>query len=379
MPDPTLAAAAFCLAALVIHVASTLIAAARCARPPKATRPARRPSVSIIRPVRGVDPTDELTLRSGFELDYPSFELIFCCADAADPAARLVRRLMAAYPHVKASLLLGDSAATANPKLNNMLKGWRAARHDWIVMADSNVLMPEDYVGRLFAAWRDDTGLVCSPPSGCAPDGLWGEVECAFLNTYQARWQLAADTVGLGFAQGKTMLVRRLDLERVGGLEALGREIAEDAAATKAVRGLGLRVRLVDGGPFGQPIGRKSLAEVWSRQIRWARLRRATFPAFFAPEILTSSLAPILAGVFAADALGVDALSLAAAVAVLWYGCEALLAQAARWPLTPLSPIAWIVRDLMLPALWTSAWLGNTFTWRGNEMQVPDSVARKRP
>ena len=103
-------------------------------------------------------------------------------------------------------------------------------------MADSNVLMPRDYLQRLLAGWRPDTGLLCSPPIGCQPDGFWAEVECAFLNTYQARWQYAADTLGLGFAQGKTMLWRRRDLERAGGIQALAEEIAEDAAATKLVR-----------------------------------------------------------------------------------------------------------------------------------------------
>lgn len=376
MSDLATAAALFCAAAVLVHVATTVIACARCSGK-RIARRARCPAVTVVRPLRGVDPYDEVSLRSGFELDHPSFEMIFCCADAGDPAVPLVRGLMARYPHVKARLLIGDTPATANPKLNNMLKGWRAATHDWIVFADCNVLMPRDYLERLFSAWRDDTGLVCSPPAGCLAEGLWAEVECAFLNTYQARWQYTADSLGLGFAQGKTMLARRLDFERAGGLEALGREIAEDAAATKVVASLGLRVRLVDGGPFPQPLGQRTARQVWARQVRWARLRRATFPAFFAPEIFSSSLAPMLAGLYAAEPLGFDPLFAAMGVGVLWFGCEALLARAAGWHMTLLSPAAWIVRDLLLPVLWVSAWTGNSFNWRGNEMQVPGVAARK--
>jgi ceramide glucosyltransferase len=93
-----------------------------------------------------------------------------------------------------------------NPKLNNVLKGWRAASHDWIVLADSNVLMPRDYIERLFASWRADTGLVASPPIGSHPEGVWAELECAFLNTYQARWQYIADAFGFGFAHGAPTL-----------------------------------------------------------------------------------------------------------------------------------------------------------------------------
>ena len=206
--------------------------------------------------------------------------------------------------------------------------------HDWIVIADSNVLMPRDYIERLFASWRADTGLVASPPIGCRPQGIWAELECAFLNTYQARWQYLADALGFGFAQGKTMLWRRADLERAGGIAALAQEVAEDAAATKIVRGAGLKVRLVDR-PFAQPLGYRSAAEVWNRQLRWARLRRASFFAYFLPEALSGGVLPMIALAF--DLLRRSACRWRLSVgslAVLWYGGEMLLAAAAGWHLS---------------------------------------------
>jgi hypothetical protein len=143
-----------------------------------------------------------------------------------------------------------------------MVKGWHAAVHEWIVFADSNVALPCDYIQRLVATWTPGTGLVCSPPVGFQPDGFWAELECAFLNTFQARWQLSADSVGLGFAQGKSLLYRRSVLDDLGGIRALASEPAEDAATTKIMRAAGLRVRVV-GAPFGQPLGRRSAREVW--------------------------------------------------------------------------------------------------------------------
>jgi ceramide glucosyltransferase len=327
----------------------------------------------VLRPVRGLDPYDELTLRSGFELAYGRYELILCCEDADDAIVPVIRRLIAAYPHVDAKLLIGRDTLTSNPKLNNLIKGWRAASHAWVVMADSNVLMPPDYLQRLLAGWRADTGLLCAPPIGCMPDGFWAEVECAFLNTYQARWQYAADTVGLGFAQGKTMLWRRADLERSGGIRALGAEIAEDAAATKVVRSAGKRVRLVDR-PFGQPLGVRSAGQIWMRQLRWAKLRRATFPLFFLPEVLSGAAAPMVAAAYAAEALDVSGVGVIAALGAVWFGSEALLARAAGWHMSALSPLAWVARDLMLPVLWVQAWLGNSFSWRGNDMHLADAV-----
>ena len=243
------------------------------------------PPVSLVRPLCGIDNHAAETLRSTLELDYPRCEILFCVAAASDPVVPLVKDLIAAFPAVDARLLIGEDRVSANPKLNNVVKGWRAASHNWIVIADSNVLMPRDYIERLFASWRVDTGLVASPPIGSQPRGFWAEIECAFLNTYQARWQYIVDSFGRGFAQGKTMLWRRADLERAGGIEALGKEVAEDAAATKIVRGAGHKVRLVDR-PLAQPLGRRSASEVWNRQLRWARLRRASFLIYFLPEIL---------------------------------------------------------------------------------------------
>ncbi len=229
--------------------------------------------------------------------------------------------------------------------------------------------MPPDYLERLLASWRADTGLVASPPIGSRPKGFWAEVECAYLNTYEARWQYIADALGFGFAQGKTMLWRRADLERAGGIETLAKEVAEDAASTKIVRNAGLKVRLVDR-PFPQPLGYRTAAEVWNRQLRWARLRRASFPAYFLPEAISGGLLPMIALAIAAPGLGLSPVLSVTSLGVLWYGSETLLAAIAGWHLSTLYPLCCIMRDLTLPVLFVKALRGDDFVWRGTEMQV---------
>jgi ceramide glucosyltransferase len=373
MTASAIAAALFCGLTLSLHVLSITIAAWRCRPRPLVEQPGELPPVSIVRPVCGLDNFLEETLRTSFELAYPQFELIFCVASPRDPAIPLVEKLIAGRPSVAARLLIGDDRVNQNPKLNNCVKGWRAARHDWIAIADSNVLMPPDYLQRLLAAWQPDTGLVCSPPAGCRPVGFWANLECAFLNGYQARAQYFADSLGIGFAQGKTMLWRRADLEAAGGIRALGAEIAEDAAATKIVRAKGLRVRLTDA-PFRQPLGRRSLVEVWRRQTRWARLRRACFPLFFVPEILGGAVFPLIAAGYAAHAAGVSLPGTVAALAVLWYGAETALVWTAGWHLGPLYPLHAAIRDLLLPGLWIDSWAGTGFVWRGHQMSIAADV-----
>jgi ceramide glucosyltransferase len=326
-----------------------------------------------VQPLCGVETFSRETLRSIFALDYPSYEIIFCLASGDDPIAPLVRGAIAANPNRSARLLIGDDRISANPKLNNVVKGWKAARYDWVIIADSNVLMPVDYIQRLLARWQSDTGIVCAPPIGSRPETFAAEIECAFLNSYQARWQYAGESCGYGFAQGKTMLWRRAILEQGGSIEALAAEIAEDAAATKLIRAQGFNAHLVDR-PFQQPLGRRRLRDVWSRQLRWARLRRATFPFFFAPEILTTGLLGFLAAAVAAPEFGLNPAVGLALAAAFWYGAEANLAFAAGWPLSWRSPAAWLARDVLLPFLWARGWSGRNVTWRGNAMDVDDGV-----
>jgi ceramide glucosyltransferase len=367
-------AAGICATCAGIHGLSVALATRRCRwRPGRTPPPDDAQGVTIVQPLCGVETFSRDTLRSIFALDYPIYEIIFCLASADDPIAPLVRGAIDANPHRPARLLIGDDRISANPKLNNVVKGWKAARHDWVIIADSNVLMPSDYIQRLLARWGPDTGIVCSPPIGTRSESFAADIECAFLNTYEARWQYAGDSSGYGFAQGKTMLWRREIMEAGGGIEALGAEIAEDAAATKLINAQGLNAHLVDQ-PFQQPLGHRRLKDVWYRQVRWARLRRATFPLFFLPEILTTSLFTLAAAGVAAPQFGVDVISSVVGAAIFWYGAEAILAFAAGWPLSWRMPLAWLARDLMLPLVFAKAWTGHAIVWRGNAMNVEETM-----
>lgn len=137
------AAGALCAAVMIVNLVSilTVLIRFRRAKRRRGAVDANEP-VTIVRPVCGVEPFIEETLASGFTLDHPCYELIFCVASADDPVVPIVRRLTAAHPEVPSQLLIGDERISENPKLNNCVRGWDAARHDWVILADSNVLMP---------------------------------------------------------------------------------------------------------------------------------------------------------------------------------------------------------------------------------------------
>jgi len=366
-------AAGFCILATALQVLSNGIAAYRCrARRRPLAAPTDAPAVTIVRPVCGLDNFERETLGSSFGLDYPNYEIVFCAARADDPVVPLVRELIDAHPEQAATLLIGNDRVGPNPKLNNVVKGFDAVATDWAIMADSNVLMPRDYIQRLMARWRANSGAVVSVPIAARPANFAAELECAFLNTFEARWEYLADTFGHGFAQGKNMLFRRDILEAMGGVRALGAEVAEDAATTKRVRALGRSVHVMDS-PFEQPLGQRQMREVWSRQVRWARLRRITFPLHYAPELLCGCVFPLLAGLCAAKEWGWSLPLVAAALLMLWLGAEAAMARVAGWHLSWRMLAALLLRDLLLPVLWIEAWLGDEVTWRGstvNEAKV---------
>ena len=332
--------------------------------------PARAASslVSIVRPVCGVEDGIEQALHSGFVLDDRNYELIFCAHELTDPAVHLVRRLMAENPAVPSRLLTGGNFSSANPKLDNIVKSWLEIRGEWIVFCDDNVLLRPDYIGQLLAAWGPDTGVVSTVHIGSGPRNFWSEVECAFLNSYQARWHIAANMVTAGFAHGKTMLMRRSDLASFGGIEALASEIAEDVAVTKLVRARGMTVSSTQF-PVEQPIGSRSAAGVYKRQTRWACLRRKCFPLLFLPEVLSGGLFPVLAAGVLAHALGVPAGFAMGAQAAGWYGLELIFLAHAGWHIAWSTFPAMIVRDLAIPVIWAMAWREGAFQWRDKPMQ----------
>ena len=130
--------------------------------------------------------------------------------------------------------------------------------------------------------------------------------------------------------------------------------------------------------PWRAPLGPRGFQEVWARQLRWARLRRVTFPLFFAPEIGSGVLLPAL--LIALCAGSFTGLVGAAGLAGLCYAAEHRLAIRAGWHRSPRLLAAFLVRDALIPAIWLGAWMQSAIVWRGNAMDVrPRRAAEARP
>ena len=375
----TLAATATAL--MMAHLVAIWLYLRRLDRPNPTGGILGQPFVTLLRPVCGLDPFDEETLQSSFDQAYPRYEILFCAQSPDDPVIALLHRLIARNPQVPAHILIGNDRISGNPKLNNVWKGWNAAGGDWVCMTDSNLLLPPEYLATVVASWGPATGLVSSPPVGIRPRNLGGALECAFLNSNQALLQFAAASIGPAFAQGKTLFFNKPLLEHAGGLRALGQTLAEDAAATLITRDMGREVTLTPL-PYAQPIGRRTLAQVWNRQLRWSRVRRDAFPLLFACEVLNGGLIAV-AATFAALWLSGADLALGIGYVALWYLAEVFLALRAGWPMGAHGVALLVLRDLLMPAIWLTTFLGRGFEWRGTAMApepvAPEAMARTMP
>jgi len=327
--------------------------------------------VSVIVSIVGLDTFETEVALSALNIAARHVEIIYCAFDGNDPSVARVQAELAKRPDVNARILIGREHTTPNPKLDNIEKAFAAAYGDLLLCIDGNVDVPPDLLEQLMAVWDEETAVASAVPIGLRPDNLAADVECAFLNTFYARWQLAGDQLGAGFAQGKVLMFRRSFVERCGGFSCLQLELAEDSATTKLARGAGKAVRLIRR-PIGLPLGRRQLRDVWDRNRRWAQYRRQAFPILFTAEVFTSPILPAVAGALTGTAFGWPMAATAVIILFGCYGIEAALACAVNWPFRLRSFLACLIRDLMLLAIWPMTLLQTRYVWRGAVVDIDE-------
>lgn len=339
--------------------------------PPRLDAPFGLFPVSILKPLKGLDPSLGENLESFFNLDYPDYELWLCLANQNDPARKIAEGLIARYPRVQARITIAGERpnATPNPKVENLLHAFEHAAFDWILISDSNTRVPPDSLKRQVAHLSAQTGVLTSVIVGTEPQSLAAECEAAILNTYYARGMMLADAVDETCAVGKSMLFRRSEAKRFGGLQALGGYLAEDYMAGQAMRKLGLNVELACD-PVVQPLGTYSWRAYWSRHVRWGRLRRAQAPVLFWVEPLFTLMGSAFFAAIASNDLGLTVEAVLAFHFGLWAACDAILIRTLGGPFTPRTAVAWWVREISALPLWAQILCGQTVTWRGQTLKV---------
>jgi ceramide glucosyltransferase len=326
--------------------------------------------VSILKPLKGVDPGLEANLRTFFALDYPDYKIIFSVASECDPACRIARKLIAEHPEVDARLVVGGVGAGINPKINNLVRSYELAQHDWLLISDSNIQVKRGYLRRMLAQVDSGTGVVTAVVAGVNGSGLGGALEAAYLNSYYARGMLLASALGKPCVLGKSMLFRRSEAQRFGGIKSLARYLHEDFMAGEAMRKLGRKI-LTQVDPVEQNLGALSVSDFWSRHVRWGRIRKSQAPLAFIGELLTGSVVSGLLGAWALEAwTGLPAALVLTLHFGAWVLADLLVLKSLGLRIGLTSVQAWALREASGALLWLHIASGNTVSWRGSRMTL---------
>jgi ceramide glucosyltransferase len=365
------------LAALTVfgalQVLAGWMATVRFARP-VAGQPTESMPITILKPLHGREPLLEEALTTLCEQDYgPSFQIVFGVQDAEDRAIPVVHALRARFPNRDIELVIDTARHGANPKVSNLINMLPSARHDILVIADSDAHVRPGYLQQL--AWaldRPGVGLVTTLYNGLPAF----RTMAALLGVAQTQSFLPGVLLGRALGRqdcmGATMCLRRETLNRIGGLAALKDHLADDQVLGRLILGAGLDVALANT-IVATTVPERTLSALWWHELRWARTIRTLEPAAFAASVLQYPLflaaLTVIASGFAIWALGLFAIVWAIR-AVGATGIDRALAGmlgglAFRCPL-------WLLplRDLLSAAEWIASHTGRRVDWRGQSLRA---------
>lgn len=375
---PALALAALTLAGFVQAVVGWA-AVVRFSRRPTA-RPAgavTRPAITVLKPLHDDEPMLEQALASFCAQDYPALQIVFGVQDQRDGAVAVVRRLMQRFPHVDIDLVVDATAHGVNRKVANLVNMFPYAKHDVLVISDSDMHAPAGYLASVADALASPgIGLVTSLYTGLpAPSRLHGShlvqnLGAAYINQSFAAGALMARLLGRQDCMGATMALTRETLMRVGGLPGLSPFVADDAVLGMKVRALGQTVALAATVP-ATTVSEPTIAALFRHELRWARTIRAVEPLGFAASAIQFPAFWGLLTVAATAGAGWAWVLLAAAIALRAATGRDIERRIGAVP-TPL----WLppLRDVLSIAVLVAAYAGDEVAWRGHILRTDEDT-----
>ena len=334
------------------------------------------PPVTILKPIRGADAYAYENYASFCRLDYPNkrVQIVFGVLEANDPAIAVVRRLQCDFPERDITIVVPPPAPLRghNLKVCNLVAMLPTARHNLLILCDSDIRVRPDYLRHVVAPFREErkVGLVTCPYRGFLPQNLPAYLEAlGFGADFIPSALVSRALSGIDFAFGATIVLPRAILDEIGGFEAILDDLADDFLLGNRVKQAGYEV-VLSSYVVENVLGAEPFGTMWARRLRWARTVRACRPMGYLGAFVTqgTTLAllfglamgfnlPGIAVMFSVLALRIAAATWIANV----YTHDANVRRG--WLLLPLS-------DLLQSALYIVSFFGSNIVWRGQKFRL---------
>ena len=360
-----------CAVALLLHRIG-MWATRRHLERPLPPAPSQLPALTLLKPIKGLEEELEANLLSFFQQRYPApLQLVFASTDKDDPGMALARRLSAQYPQSDCAFIHSNPRYGRNPKVSNLQGALLAAKHDLVLQTDANVRIAPDYLARFAGEYVGSrSAMLGSLVVGVGERSLGAALDNLQLTAFTSPGCcIAKELANIQCVIGKSMMFRRSDLDRVGGLESVKDVLAEDFVLAQRFQEAGLDVRL-----SSQTVSNVNvdapLTSFLSRHSRWLKMRAVVSVPGLLADLLSN---PTLFAVLAWGAAGFQPRLLAICLAVIaykGYWDTALLNRLRGHPLRRHTWTASLLRDLILPVLWVYALFSRSVVWRGERLQL---------
>jgi len=330
------------------------------------------PPVSILKPLKGVDPSIWECFCSHCEQQYPQFQLIFGVSEPGDPAIEVVRKLQTKYPSLAIDLVVCEHVLGANTKVSNLAQMLPLARHEMLLVNDSDIRVPPDYLRAVMTPLvNTSVGLVTCLYHGVAGPTLGSRLEALSISGDFIPGVLTARFIerGLHFGLGSTLAFRRSDLFSIGGFESLVDYLADDYELGSRIAATGKKVELgaETVATFLTPY---NLRQFFSHQLRWSRTirdaRRWGYAGLLFTFGLPWALATLLVSHEAAWAWVLLGMTFAVRVTLAYVAAVVVLDDSQFVHDIWLLPL----RDLIAPIVWAASFMGNRVHWRGDSFTL---------
>jgi len=328
--------------------------------------------VTILKPVKGMDAGSYDNFASFCHQGYAGpLQMIFAAASAEDPVIPVIRRLIRDFPRHDISLLVNPAIHGPNHKVSNLINAFPLARHDIIIVCDSDIRVAPDYLQSVSSHFADpQIGLVTSPYRTSDVHSITTALEATgFTAEMIPNVLVALQLEGLSFALGASMAVRREALTSIGGFQALSEYLADDYQLGSKLHRAGWGIAL-DSCFVESMIKPENLQTVLSRQVRWARTMRVSRPAGYLASGITLPFPALLLAILTAP----SALSGLVTVTLLYAVRMAVSTVfSRRFTRDNLFP-RWLwllpLRDMLAFICWVLSFLGNRVEWRGTRFRL---------